>query len=114
MTSSDPRITLETTLAAAIVRLTGEIDLSVAPALRDTLTELADGTRDVVVDLTEVSFMDSTGLGALISGRELVREGGRKLVLVGVGGPVRRLFSITKLDQAFDFHPTVVAALAAL
>ena len=69
----------------AIVSLRGEIDMSCGPALRDALSAAQQGSPDVIVDLSGVTFMDSTGLNALIGAYHRAPEGGS----LGVVGPHR-------------------------
>src|SRR3954454_20598740 len=65
-----------------VVAVTGEVDVYSAPALRDGLTELLEAGTSVVVDLTDVGFLDSTGLGALVAARTTAAEHGASLPLV--------------------------------
>lgn len=80
----------------------GEIDVATAPALRDRLYELCATGRIVVVDLREVSFLDSSALGVLVGARRRCRESGGDLRLVIDTPRVRRLFDITGLNTVFD------------
>jgi anti-sigma B factor antagonist len=97
-----------------VVGVSGEVDVYAAPELRERLTEvLADG-RSVVVDLTEVGFLDSTGLGALVSARASATERGGSLPLVCTHERILKLFTITGLDGVFEIHGTVDEAVAAL
>ena len=85
----------------------GEIDLASSPEFRVAIHDLLDaGVRDVVVDLTAVSFIDSSGLGVLVGALKRVNElgGDAGLVLVGLDGPARRVFEITGLDQVFELR----------
>ena len=88
-------------LAALSVR--GELDIRSAPDLRSWLTRvLDDGAGQVVIDLSGVEFMDSSGLGVLVGAhRRLARIGGR-LTIVGVGDVVGRLLHVTGLTRVFD------------
>jgi anti-sigma B factor antagonist len=97
-----------------VVEVSGEVDVYAAPELRDRLTEiLADG-RSVVVDLTEVGFLDSTGLGALVSARTAAAERGASLPLVCTHERILKLFAITGLDGVFTIHASVDEAVAAV
>ena len=96
---------------ACVVRLGGELDLYNAAAVRDALmTICADGPKKVVVDLSEVEFMDSTALGVLIEARTKLpnREG---FLLAGAGLETRRALEISGLDRHFAVHETVDEAL---
>jgi anti-sigma B factor antagonist len=100
--------------APNVLPLEGEIDLHVSPrvaaALR-TLIEQKPGR--LVVDLSRVTYIDSSGLAALIEGMQNVEAYGGKFVLAGVQENVRPIFEIARLDQVFIIFPHVDAALAA-
>jgi anti-sigma B factor antagonist len=98
----------------SVVDVAGEVDVYSAPELAERLNELFDaGDRVVVVDLTAVSFLDSTGLGTLVAGRNRADEAGGQLPLVGSGDRVLKLFRITGLDEVFQIYPTIEAAIEA-
>jgi anti-sigma B factor antagonist len=104
---------LETRTAGdwTVVQAKGEVDLYTAPRLKDELTGLAGGGRArVTVDLEGVEFLDSTGLGVLISGLKRCREAGGELKLAAPREPVRKVLSITGLDRVFPIHDTVEEA----
>jgi anti-sigma B factor antagonist len=85
-----------------VVTLAGEVDLSTAPALRERLASLIDGgASSIVVDLRQVSFMDSTGLGVLMGAHLRVRERAGELRLVAGEGPVLRVLTLAKLTEVF-------------
>lgn len=97
-----------------VVRLEGEIDVYTAPRVREMLDEqLRDGRTDLVVDLTDVTFIDSTGLGVLVGRLKHTRLLGGSLRLVGSDERVLKVFSITGLDKVFEIHPTLRGALDA-
>ncbi len=97
-----------------VVALSGEIDLSNHLALRSHLNELiVDGRVHLVLDLTRVTFMDSTGLGALIGTRRRVHAFAGSLAIVLTHEAIRRVFEITGLDNVFDLHDSLDTAVAA-
>jgi anti-sigma B factor antagonist len=100
--------------AIPVVAVSGEVDVYAAPALREGLAELLDEGKSVIVDLTDVGFLDSTGLGALVAARTAAAEHGSSLPLVCTHQRILKLFTITGLDGVFSIHETVDAALAAL
>ena len=75
---------------------------------------LGAGVRNIVLDLTAVQFINSSGLGLLIGGVHAVRSGGAKLILAGASEKILTLIKITKLERIFEHHPTVDAAVAVL
>jgi anti-sigma B factor antagonist len=86
-----------------VLTVRGEIDLSTSPELRDALTKLIDaGSPHVAVDLSDVRFMDSMGLGVLIGARRRVVEQEGTFALVSVEGPVRRVLDVSGLTGVFD------------
>jgi anti-sigma B factor antagonist len=97
---------------STLLVLSGEIDMSCAQAIQeDGLKLLAvDGCRALVIDLMDVSFMDSTGLGALIGLRNASREMGAPLVLLDPSPRVRRVLEITRLDGVFEIGQSDPAA----
>jgi anti-anti-sigma factor len=88
----------------AIVSLHGEIDMNRGPALREALSAAQQGSPDVIVDLSGVTFMDSTGLHALIGAYHRAPEGGT-LAVVGPTSAIRRVFDITGLSGMLLLQP---------
>jgi anti-sigma B factor antagonist len=98
---------------AVIVELVGELDLYNAQLLRDALfTAAADGPERLVVELSGVTFVDSTALGVLIETRTRLANR-RAFLLVGPGLEIRRALEISGLDRHFAVHHTLDEALAA-
>lgn len=98
-----------------VVAVSGEVDVYSAPALKDNLTELLQSGADtVIVDLSEVAFLDSTGLGALVEARAATTEKGGSLPLVCQHERILKLFTITGLDGVFAIHPTLDDAVRSL
>jgi anti-sigma B factor antagonist len=96
-----------------VFALTGDVDLATAPTLRGALTEAAAGGRhDLIVDLSRVSFLDSTGLGALIGAHKRAQENGGQIRLVAGEGQILRLLRITGLLDVFRVYGSVDAAIA--
>jgi anti-sigma B factor antagonist len=97
-----------------VARLLGEVDLHSAAALGEKLDSLIANDSKVVLDLDEVGFLDSTGLGVLVAARTNAVESGGDFVLVCTQPRILKLFSITGLQNVFLFHDSVAAAVAAL
>jgi anti-sigma B factor antagonist len=86
----------------ARIALSGELDLSVKDSIVETLQPAKDAD-DVIVDLTEVPYIDSTALGCLVHVKnELIARGGGTVQLLGLQPNVRRVFALTKLDEIFE------------
>ena len=98
---------------AVVVHLVGELDLYNAPEVRTVLLELASEQPErLVIDLSEVAFVDSTALGVLIEARTtLVNR--QSFLLASPGLETHRALKISGLDQHLGVHDTVEAALAA-
>ncbi|MDQ6915819.1 MAG: STAS domain-containing protein [Actinomycetota bacterium] len=85
------------------VALSGELDISSAPALEEALGRIESGEPPVLlVDLRALDFMDSTGLRTLVSANQRARAHGRRLAIVRGPEQVDRIFSVTRLDERFE------------
>ncbi|HEY8313568.1 MAG TPA: STAS domain-containing protein [Candidatus Baltobacteraceae bacterium] len=97
---------------ALIFKLRGSLDLATAPSVRAALIEAADeGKHEIIVDLTQLEFLDSTGLGALIGAHRRSLEHDGRVALVVTDGPIARLLNITGLMRVFAVYHTLEAAL---
>jgi len=96
-----------------VVAVRGEVDVYSAPTLQQNLTQLLDeGESTIVVDMSEVAFLDSTGLGALIAARTATDKAGGTLPIVCNQDRILKLFTITGLDGVFAIFPSVDEAVA--
>ena len=96
----------------AVLQITGDVDVYTAPQVRDRVIRLlADGVRHVIADLREVSFLDSTGLGALVGSLKRLREQDGSLELVVPDGRIMTIFRVTGLDRVFALHPSFPDAI---
>ena len=97
----------------AVLRVGGEVDVYTAPRLRERAVKLlGDGVRHVVVDLREVDFLDSTGLGALVGILKRLREQDGSLKLVAGPERIMQVFRLTGLVRVFALHASVPEAIA--
>jgi anti-sigma B factor antagonist len=94
-----------------VVDVAGEVDVYTAPTLRDHL--VAEGRYHLVLDLEDVAFLDSTGLGVLVGGLMRVRAHDGSLSLVCTQERILKVFRITELTKVFRIHGSVPEALAA-
>ena len=94
-----------TSAGDALIALTGELDLSGAPALDEEIDRLAgeDDVRRVVLDLRELEFMDSSGLRLVALAERKLSAAGRELVLVRGPDTVQRVFAITRMEDHLTF-----------
>jgi anti-sigma B factor antagonist len=96
------RISVRDDDGTATVTVEGEIDVATAPALRDELYRLIEqGANRIVVDLSGMDFIDSTGLGVFVGALKRAREGGGGIELRGLKPSARKVFEITGLSSAF-------------
>lgn len=96
-----------------VVEMSGDLDLYSAPCLRDALLNAHRcGWLRVIVDMTELKFMDSSGLGVLIGGWKQARAAGGCVVLVGVPENVLRILRITGMVKIFPVFEAVPEAVA--
>jgi anti-sigma B factor antagonist len=87
----------------AILAVQGEVDVATAPALREAIVRAVDGRpARVVIDLTGVSFMDSSALGVLVSGFKHAQGAGVPLLLAGPGPGVYRLLRTSGMVEIFE------------
>ena len=87
------------------VRAAGELDLSTVGLLRDQVAELIDlGWRDLLVDLREVTFMDTSGVHLLLEADDRARSAAVRLGIVLEGGPVEDVLKITGVDRLLPLH----------
>lgn len=98
-----------------VITVAGEIHVSTAPRFSEELNAaIEDEAPAVVLDLSDVDFIDSTGLSVLLNGlRRVTRQRGR-MALVATNPTVLRLFEITRLDSTFDIKSTRAEALEAV
>lgn len=94
--------------------LDGRIAADVAPRFKAHLAEyMSKGNRSIVLDLTAVTFIDSSGLGALVSSLKSMQKDG-DLVVSGAHGAVASMFKLTRMDKVFRMYENNEAAVAAL
>jgi anti-sigma B factor antagonist len=109
------RITEERHAGVVLLSLDGELDLRTAPQLRVRLNDvLRRDDGDVVLDLCGVTFIDSTGLAAMLNALRRLTRAQRRLALSCPDGPVLRILRLTRLDGTFRVFDSAGAALAAL
>ena len=101
----------ETRPPYTVVAVTGEIDVSTSPHLRDMILELLEHQRRrLVIDLDGIDFLDSTGLGILVGASKRLRAVGGTLTLVCSQPRILRTFKVTNLERVFNVRPSVEAA----
>ncbi len=96
-----------------IVALEGEIDLEQAGAVRRALLDSLKKGRNVLVDLSQVTYIDSSGIASLVEGLQVAKKQKSDLALVSVSQRVRRVLELARLDKVFQIHADLAAATAA-
>ena len=84
-----------------VVHAKGEIDLNVSPELRRTLLDALSGGHDLLVDLHEVGFIDSSGIASLVEALQAARRHGCRFALARVSAPALRVIRLAQLDRVF-------------
>ncbi|MEP7044302.1 MAG: STAS domain-containing protein [Dokdonella sp.] len=96
-----------------LVRLSGEVDLSWSAQVRRAVLDALAGNTTVGVDLSDVSYIDSSGIAALVEGFQSARAHGSRFVLVAVSDAVRAVLELARLDRVFLLVPSADAVIAA-
>jgi anti-sigma B factor antagonist len=92
---------------AYVISLAGEVDLYTAPAFKQQLLEvIGQGGKQVIVDFSDTTFIDSTTLGVLVGGVKRLRTNEGQLSLVCSDRNITKIFEITGLDRVFTIYPT--------
>jgi anti-sigma B factor antagonist len=107
-------IKLTTADSGTVLAPQGEIDLSRAPAFRVHLSQAQKKRpKKLVIDLTAVPYMDSSGVATLVEAMQAARKNGSQLILCGLQSKVRSIFEISRLDMVFTIFATCDEALKA-
>ena len=97
-----------------VISLAGEVDLYTAPEFKQQLLDvIGKGAKDVIVDFSDTTFIDSTTLGVLVGGVKRLRTNDGQLSLVCSDRNITKIFEITGLDRVFTIHATREEALGA-
>ena len=100
---------------AYLISLSGEVDLYTAPDFKQQLLQvIGDGARQVIVDFSQTTFIDSTTLGVLVGGVKRLRPSGGSLALVCTDQNISKIFEITGLDRVFPIHGSREEALQSI
>ena len=95
-----------------VIGVDGQLIVSNRHELKERVAEAVDfGTRKILVDFTDTGYIDSSGLGALVSLAKKLREAGGELRLAGLNADLRTLFELTKLDTLFTITASADEAL---
>jgi anti-sigma B factor antagonist len=103
-TATDLETTMDTSSEGTLLCLRGRLNVDSSPAFRDQLLDAvsAQSTKTIVIDMSEVSYIDASGIATLIEGLKLARNRENSLCLEGLQGRVLRLFEVTGLLDLFE------------
>lgn len=95
-----------------IVSLAGEIDLENSPKVRSILLESVGKKRGVLVEMSSVSYIDSSGVASLVEAFQSARRGSTSFALVAVSDAAMRVLELARLDRVFAIHASLTEALS--
>lgn len=96
-------VSLSATGGVTVVRVVGDVDLATSPRLKEALDEaIRSGSDAVRLDMSDVTFLDSSGISVLVDAQQRLQDASSKLVLHGVGDHVRRVLEISGLGSFFE------------
>ena len=96
---------------AAVVSLGGDVDLESSPRVRNALLECVGAKRAVVVDMGDVSYIDSSGVASLVEAFQTARKNNTRFVLARVSDAAMRVLELARLDKVFSITRNVAEAL---
>lgn len=91
----------------AVVLLTGDVDLSCSPSARSMILSCLGNRKNVLVDLSGVTYIDSSGVASLVEGYQTAKKSKLKFGLVGVSDAALGVLRLARLDKVFPIHATV-------
>jgi anti-sigma B factor antagonist len=98
---------------ASIVVLKGDVDLESSPAAREVLLKSVEGAGKVLVDLSSVTYIDSSGVASLVEALQAAKRNSGRFALVAASDPTRRVLELARLDKVFTMYTTVDEGLKA-
>jgi len=96
---------------ALVVALRGEVDLEHSPRARAVLLKAVEDAASVLVDLSGVTYIDSSGVASLVEAFQSARGRGSQFALVAMSAPVQRVLELARLDRVFTIHASVARGL---
>ena len=111
----DISVRMEAEKETAVIEVKGDIDLYSSPQVRQTMLDTLNqkNVKRVIVDLTGVRYVDSSGVASLVEGLQLSRKSQVRFALCGLNKAPRQVLELTRLIKVFEIHETLEAALAA-
>lgn len=102
---------IEENTGYTIVYLTGEVDLSRSPQARKTILDCLQERHNLMVDLSEVSYIDSSGVASLVEGFQISRQKALEFALIGVSDAAMSVLRLARLDRVFPIFDSLQARL---
>lgn len=90
-----------------VLRLSGDVDLHSSPEAREAILACLKKKSSLLVDLSAVTYMDSSGVASLVEGYQTAKKQGLKFALVTVAQPVMNVLKLARLDKVFPIHASV-------
>jgi anti-sigma B factor antagonist len=94
-----------------VASFSGEVDLEHSPTARQVLLECVGQGKKVLVDLSEVAYIDSSGVASLVEAFQRAKKGGQEFALVAVNAAPLRVLELARLDKVFIIHETLADGL---
>lgn len=95
-----------------VVALQGDVDMGHSPAARKLILDSLEQNRPLLVELSGVGYMDSSGVASLVEGLQQAKKRNLGFALAGVSQPVMNVLRLARLDRVFTIHATLAEALA--
>lgn len=95
----------------AIVLLTGDVDLSCSPDARKTILDCLNSSQNTLVNLSDVSYIDSSGVASLVEGYQAAKKKNLRFGLIGVSGPAMSVLELARLDKVFPIYSDIEECL---
>jgi anti-sigma B factor antagonist len=94
-----------------VIHLDGSVDLENSPNIRKVLLDAVQDGRNVLVDMAEVTYIDSSGIACLIEALQTARKKGADLALLSVSAQAKRVLELARLDMVFKIHDDLASAV---
>ena len=101
---------IQTAEPFTVIALSGEVDLKYSPKAREQILKYLAKNKDVLVDLSQVSYIDSSGVASLVEGLQFAKNKSLRFALVGVSRAAMQVLQIARLDRVFTIYDSVSAA----
>lgn len=90
-----------------VLELEGEVDLTCSPEARKQILDVLSKGKDILVDLSNVTYIDSSGVASLVEGYQTAKKCGQKFGLIGVSEAALSVLKLARLDKVFPIHANV-------